>query len=343
VRTKNWATVAGAIGFAVWTTSSISMHAVPPQQVPADRTGHQNPAVNDTRTTKDQFDRWMKELSNWGRWGKDDELGAVNLITPAKRQQGAALVKTGTVVSLAHNLLTDRAVDAQNPFVLRPRISENSPYAFDTEEIDYHGYTFSHLDALCHVSYNGALYNGFRFREVVTQDGGCTKLGVTGVKDRIVTRAVLIDIPRLKGLPYLEPGTHVYREDIEAWERQAGARISPGDVILLRTGRWTRRASIGPFMNVAGFDASVAPFFKNRDVAVIGSDGVQDVGTLPGVSLPIHTFAIVALGANLLDNLDLEAVADTAARLKRWEFLLMAGPTPVTHGSGSPINPLAVF
>ena len=153
----------------------------------------------------------------------------------------------------------------------------------------------------------------------------------------------MIDIPRLKQLSYLEPGTHVYREDIEAWERHAGVRISSGDAIFLRTGRWARRAAVGPFMSAAGFDASVAPFFKDRDVALIGSDGVQDVGTLPGVPLPIHTFAIVAVGANLFDNLDLEAVADAAATLKSWDFLLTAGPTPVTHGSGSPINPLAVF
>lgn len=312
-------------------------------QAPAAGRGTQKPEVNDTRTTKDQFDRWMTELSNWSRWGKTDELGAVNLITATKRQQAAALVKAGTVASLAHDLLTEKAVDAQNPYVLTPRISEASQYAFDRETIDFHGYTFSHMDALCHVGHNGKLYNGFVFQEVATSDRGCLKLGITGVKDQVVTRGVLIDIPRLKGLPYLEPGTHVYREDIEAWEKKAGVRISSGDAILLRTGRWARRARVAPFMNAAGFDASVAPLLKERDVALIGSDGVQDVGTLPGIALPIHKFAIVALGANLFDNLDLEAVADAAAKLNRWEFLFMAAPTPVKNGSGSPINPLAVF
>jgi kynurenine formamidase len=299
--------------------------------------------VNDTRTTKLEFERWAKELSNWGRWGKEDELGAVNLITSTKRQQAAALAKTGMSVSLAHNLVTEKAVDAQNPYVLRPRTDLTSPYAFDRQDVDYHGYTFSHLDALCHVSYNGKLYNGLDFRTTVTNEEGCKKLGITNIKDRIVTRGVLIDLPRLKNVPYLDAGTHVYREDIEAWERQAGVRVEAGDAILLRTGRWARRAKIGPFRNVAGFDASVAPFFKERDVSLIGSDGVQDVGTLPGVALPIHTFAIAILGVNLFDNLDLETLADTAAKLKRWEFLLVAGPTPVTNGSGSPINPVAIF
>jgi kynurenine formamidase len=282
-------------------------------------------------------------LSNWRRWGKDDELGAVNLITPAKRQQAAALAKSGTAVSLAHDLVTEKAVDAQNPYVLQPRTDQKSPYAFDRQDVDYHGRTFSHLDALCHVSYEGKLYNGLDFRTTVTKEAGCKKLGITNLKDKIVTRGILIDLPRLKNVPYLEPGTHVYREDIEAWERQAGVRVAAGDAILLRTGRWARRAKLGPFQNLAGFDASVAPFFKERDVALIGSDGVQDVGTLPGVTLPIHVFAIVILGVNLLDNLDLETLADTAAKLKRWEFLLIAGPMPVTNGSGSPINPVALF
>jgi kynurenine formamidase len=305
--------------------------------------GQPPPAVNDTRTTPEQFDRWMTDLSNWGRWGAEDELGAVNLITPARRRAAAALARTGVVVSLAHNLLTEKAVDAPNPFQLRPRLSLPNLYAFDREDIDFHGYTFSHLDALCHVGYKGKIYNGRSFQETVSEERGCLRMGVAGIKDRLVTRGVLIDIARLKGVPYLAPGTHVYREDIEAWEKQAGVKLQPGDAIFLRTGRWAYRNAKGPFTNLAGFDASVAPLLKERDVALIGSDGVQDVGTLPGVALPIHKFALVALGANLFDNLDLEALAETAAAQKRWTFLVTAAPNPVVNGTGSPINPLAIF
>jgi kynurenine formamidase len=305
----------------------------------------QQPApVNDTRTTPEEFERWMAERNNWGRWGRDDQLGAANLITPAKRRQAAGLVKSGTTVSLAHDLITAKAADAEDPFVLKPRIrDEMTSVAYDRQEIDFHGYTFSHIDALCHVAYKGKLYNNLDFKAVVTVPGGCGKLGILGVKDRIVTRGVLIDIPRLKGLPYLPKGTHIYRDEIEAWEKMAGVKVGSGDAILIRTGRWALRAKEGASTQLAGVDASVAPFFRDRDVALIGSDAIHDVGAFPSARIPIHVFALDALGVNLLDNLDLEQLAETAAREKRWEFMLMAAPTPVPNGSGSPINPIAVF
>jgi kynurenine formamidase len=119
--------------------------------------------------------------------------------------------------------------------------------------------------------------------------------------------------------------------------------VSAGDAIFLRTGRWARREKVGPFANLSGYDGSFVPFLKQRDVALIGSDGIQDVGSVPGFALPIHQIALVALGVDIFDNLDLEAVAETAAKLNRWEFLLFAAPVPVTNGTGSLINPIAVF
>jgi kynurenine formamidase len=168
-------------------------------------------------------------------------------------------------------------------------------------------------------------------------------LSITVFKNGIVTRGILLDIPRLKGVPYLEAGTHVYREDVEAWEKKAGIKVAAGDAIFLRTGRWARREKVGPFANLSGYDGSFAPFLKQRDVALIGSDGIQDVGTVPGFALPIHQIALVALGVDIFDNLDLEALSETAARLNRWEFLLFASPIPFNNGTGSLINPIAVF
>lgn len=304
--------------------------------------GQAGSQVNNSHTTKEQFEGWMTQLSNWGRWGKDDQLGTVNLITPAKRKQAAALVKTGTAVSLSRGIGPVKGANAPNPFALTVTIFDENQWVMDRQEIYYHGITFTHLDALCHVAYKGQIYNGLSFRETVTKEGGCSKMGITGLKDGIVTRGILLDIPRLKGLPYLEPGTPVYREDVEAWEKRAGVKVAPGDAIFLRTGRWPRLAQ-GPMSGLAGYAASFAPFLKERDVALVGSDTAQEGGTLPGVSLPIHRFALVALGMNIFDNLDLEALAETAARLQRWEFLLMAAPSPVANGSGSPINPIAVF
>ena len=310
----------------------------------APQSGQQTaPPTNNTRTSKEELERWMTELSNWGRWGKDDQRGTLNLITPAKQKQAASLAKTGQVVPLGHPLVTEKGLDAPTPYALDVRSVPSSTIATDRQVISPHGRVFSHIDALCHVgTLDGRLYNGIPFQEAVTADGGCVKLGIGEVT--IVTRAILIDIPRLKGLPYLEPGTHVYREDIEAWERRARVKISPGDALLLRTGRWARRAQTGPFLNQAAFDPSFVPLLKQRDVALLGGDADQDGGSVvPGFPNPVHRIAIAALGMHILDNLDLEAVADTAARLNRWEFMLVVAPTPIRGGTGSPVNPLAIF
>ena len=226
------------------------------------------------------------------------------------------------------------------------KVFPERPVARDRIDIDPHGGAFTHLDALCHMAYKGRFYNNVPYETATA--AGC-KLGINSLQDGIVTRGVLIDIPRLRNLPYLEGGTHVYREDIEAWEKQAGVKVAPGDALLLRTGRWAKRPQPGS----GGYDASFLPFLKDRDVAILGGDAAQDVGVVPGCTnegpvptmcwTPVHKFALVARGMHIFDNLDLEAVADTAARLKRWEFLLMAAPIRVPGGTGSPINPIAVF
>ena len=294
--------------------------------------------------TIEQFDRWMEELSNWGRWGEDDQIGAANLMTPEKRRAAAALVETGETVSLSHDFLTAEAADAAEPYVLQMRVNPEGQNSGDRVDVYFHGITYSHLDGLCHVFYKDRLYNGHDYRDVVT-DGGCSLMDTTQMKDGLVTRGVLVDMPRLKGVPYLEPGTKLYREDIEAWEEFAGVRLGPGDALLLRTGRWVRRAEVGPTREMAGWDASVIPFLAERDIALLGADSVHEAAnSVPGLRVnPIHRFAIVARGMNLLDNIDLDAAAETAARLGRWEFLLVIAPLRVPGGTGSPVNPIAIF
>ncbi|MCY3842115.1 MAG: cyclase family protein [Acidobacteria bacterium] len=292
----------------------------------------------------EQFDRWMEELSNWGRWGDDDQIGAANLMTPAKRREAAALVRTGETVSLSHDFLTEEAADAAEPYVLQMRINPEGQNSGDRVEVYFHGISYSHLDGLCHVFYKDKLYNGRDYRDVVTEDG-CSLMDTTQMKDGLVTRGVLVDMARLKGVPYLEPGTKLYREDIEAWEEYAGVRLGPGDALLLRTGRWVRREEVGPTREMAGWDASVIPFLAERDIALLGADSVHEApNSVPGLRVnPIHRFAIVARGMNLLDNIDLDAAAETAARLGRWEFLLVIAPLRVPGGTGSPVNPIAIF
>jgi kynurenine formamidase len=270
-------------------------------------------------------------------------LGAANLITDAKRKQAIGLAKQGIVIGLAHSPITESAPDNANPF----EHTMNRGFTTDTYKVNYHGYAHSHIDALCHFSYKGQTYNGYAVADVNT-DKGCTKLGIENLRNGIVTRGVLIDIPRLKGLPWLEPGTPVFIEDIEAWEKKAGVKVGPGDAIFLRTGRWARREKLGPWavgQNEAGYHASVAPWLKARGVSFLASDDAQDVtpALVDGVNLPVHTLAIAGLGVDIMDNQDLEAVAETAVKLNRWEFLLTVAPVPVIGGTGFPANALAIF
>ena len=294
-----------------------------------------------------EFDQMFDKISNWGRWGKDDELGTYNLITDAKRRQAASLVKNGIAVSLAHNPMKGKAEDNPAPYEVTVNVPKaDSLASSDVYRISYHGYAHSHLDALCHLFHKGQMYNGIS-HEVVTF-AGCSKGGIQGLKNGIVTRGILLDIPRLKGVPYLEPGTPVFPEDVEAWEKKAGVTVSSGDVIFLRTGRWARRAKLGPWdvaNHTAGFHASIAPWLKARGVALLGSDIAADVvpSMVEGVRLPVHVLTIVGLGMNLFDNQDLEAVAETAAKLNRWEFMLSVAPVPVDGGTGFPVNALAIF
>jgi kynurenine formamidase len=294
--------------------------------------------------TEAQYERWKTELTNWGRWGKDDQIGALNLITPAKRKQAAALVKDGVSVSLSGDYDTTKAVDNPNPFELTML-----GIGADKIAVNYHGIAHTHLDSLAHINANGVFFNGYKPDQETVLKQGHQKNSIHNVKNGIFTRGILIDIPRLKGVPYLEPGTPIYVEDLEEWEKQAGVKVSAGDALFVRTGVWARRKAQGPWLRgraeggrSAGLDPSVIPWLKQRDVAILGSDHPQYVSpsNLRGA---IHDFALLYLGVHLFDNCDLEALSAEAAARKRWEFLLTAAPLAIPGGTGSPINPVATF
>lgn len=306
------------------------------------------PADPHPRTvSKADVDRWMTELSNWGRWGKDDQLGAINLITAYKRKAAAALVQAGVSVSLARRAEKVKAIDNDNPFrhtvMDRP---QSSPYWSDSYEVAYHGYGHTHLDALCHIVYKGKMFNGVPAGAVTSKGAG--RLSVYGLRNGILSRGVLMDIPELKGVPYLQPGTAIYPEDLEAWEKKAGIRVQPGDIVLIRTGRWTLRDQQGPWdvgKKTAGLHVSCARWLKQRDIAILGSDAASDVipSLVEGVEQPVHQLAIVAMGVPILDNCDFEELSRTAKQFKRWQFMLTAAPLAVEGGTGSPLNPVATF
>jgi kynurenine formamidase len=294
--------------------------------------------------TAEQYERWKTELSNWGRWGAGDQSGALNLITPAKRRQAAALVRDGVSVSLAADADTVKAVDNPNPY-------EHTMLAIGSDRlaIAYHGIAHTHIDSLAHIHAGGVFYNGYTPRADEVLQRGHARNSIHNLKDGVLTRGVLIDIPRLKGVPYLEPGTPIYVEDLEAWEKKAGVRVSAGDALFVRTGVWARRKAVGPWLRgradggrSAGLDPSVIPWLKARDVALLGSDHPQYVSPseLRGA---VHDFALVYLGVHLFDNCDLEALAGAAAARNRWEFMLTAAPLPIRGGTGSPLNPIATF
>jgi kynurenine formamidase len=175
---------------------------------------------------------------------------------------------------------------------------------------------------------------------------GAQKLDVVQLKNGIFTRGILFDIPRLKGRDYLGAGEAIYPEDLDHWEKHAGVRVEPGDVVLVRTGRWARRAKLGPYANpAAGLYASCARWLHQRDAAVLGSDNASDVvpSRVEGVSMPIHLLVVAAMGMPILDNCDLEKLAEMAAAHRRWAFLFTVAPEPVPGATGSPVNPTAVL
>ena len=300
-----------------------------------------------TFATAADFDRGMAELSNWGRWGKADQLGALNLLTPAVRKQAARLVRDGVSVSLARNVEKEAAVDNGAPFLhSMDRIGiNNSGYSVaDTFKVSYHGMAHTHIDSLCHMFYRGKMYNGYDQTDVIAS--GAQHLGIQNLKNGIFGRGVLMDIAALKGVEYLEPGTPIYPEDLAAWEKRAGLRVRRGDIVLIHTGRWARRDSLGPWGGkFAGLHGSCARWLKQHDVAVLGSDAASDVlpSGITDVAMPVHQLCLTAMGVWILDNCDLEAVSRTARECHRWEFQLTIAPLAVPGGTGSPINPLATF
>ncbi len=325
---------------------SVSLILVTVLMLERPRVAHATDAL--PQLTAATLEQWMSTLSNWGRWGKDDELGTLNLITPEKRRQAAALVTEGVSVSLAFDLAKEANTNNEYPLEHSLRVHENDGgvFAEDTYTIRYHGFAHSHVDALCHIFHQGKMYNGF-LRSAV-KPSGAEQLGVQTMKQGIFTRGILVDVPWLKDVPYLEPGTAVRVEDLEAWEQKTGIKIESGDVLLVRTGLYKRRQEVGTWnftQQAAGLHASVVPWLKERDVATVGSDGTNEVfpSGIAGMPFPIHRLAVVALGMPLLDNLNLEDLAREAQARKRWTFLFVAAPLRVPGGTGSPLNPLATF
>jgi kynurenine formamidase len=296
----------------------------------------------------------FEKVSNWGRWGKDDERGALNFITDKQRAAAAKLVQTGQIVSLAQPLATVAGPDNPTPVThLMTQVGHDAheqlplPYAGDYFAIASHGLATTHLDALCHVFWEGKMYNGFDASEVGSH--GARKCAIDVAADGVITRGVLLDIPKLKKVDWLDPGTHIFPEDLEAAEKEHGVTVAEGDVLLLRTGRLARRNSKGQWdamhEGLAGLDASCLPWLHERRVAVLGCDGVSDVipsGYSKNLAMPIHSCVLVKMGIHLIDNCDLDALGAACASNRRYAFQFVMAPLILRRGTASPVNPLAL-
>ena len=311
----------------------------------------------------DQVLAWYTSLSNWGRWGADDELGTLNLVTDAKRAQAARLVRDGIAVSCARTITWDPTPDGPVPsrhFMLKsgegePLESIGRSNTLDAFLLAPHGATMTHLDAPAHTLVRSdpalpwTIYNG-KPRELVKTVDGATAGSIELAGSGIVGRGVLLDVARVRGSDWLEASNPVLPEDLDAAEAAQRVRVEPGDILFVRTGWPLRRARVGPPTPEDGspaLQAACLPWLRERDVAVLGSDTSNDVSPTeyPGLGRngAIHGVGMGAVGLWILDNADFEELGATCARLGRWEFQAIIAPLKLEHATGCPVNPLALF
>lgn len=303
-----------------------------------------------------QFDTLFESVCNWGRWGDDDERGTLNYITPESVRSAAALVRSGRTVSMAVPMNKVAGPDNPRPVAhYMSMIFDGFPapgepgFCLDYLAGEIHGDCHTHIDALCHVAYKGRLYNR-RAAATITARGPDFQ-DITTYAHGIVGRGVLLDIPRLRGVKWLEPGEAVTAAELEQCEQAQGVHLSEGDILVFRTGHHRRRLELGPWNNgydgegKAGLDVTAIPLLHERRVAAFFPDGDGD--TVPsgveGVAYPIHALQIAAMGMICADSLNLEDVSAVCEQERRGEFLVVAAPLRLPGGTGSFFNPIAIF
>lgn len=306
----------------------------------------------------DDVEAWMSTLSNWGRWGIADDRGTANYARAEQVRAAIASVQLGRSVSLAREISIHSGYDPRYGPPLRVMVHNDHvhpgrpdtplPRAGHASEyfgLVFHGAETTHLDAFGHVSWDGRVYNN-RDASAINARTGAGAGAVTGLRDGLMTRGILLDVPRCLQLSRLEPGTPVTRDLVEFTLREEGLETRPGDALLLRTGaaQPAPRTEQGGHRQ-AGWHVDCLPWLFERHIALIGADTGTEVlpSGVNGVMLPVHYVCLVAMGLWLLDNCMLEDVAEVCAELGRWEFLFHLAPLRIAGGTGSPVNPVAVF
>jgi kynurenine formamidase len=302
----------------------------------------------------EELDELYESLKNWGRWGADDERGALNHLTPTHRSAAAALVRDGLTVSLARNLGTDPSPENPHPahhHMLASgdaRDSNGIPgyeAARDYVGLDVHGLYTTHVDALSHMFVRGEMYGGRPASEV--RSDGARANTIMSMADGVVGRGVLLDVPRALGVDFLDSGEVITVADLEATEAAQGVRAGTGDILLVAWGRDARRtARKGAFDGMSGLHPECLRWLHKREIAVLGSDGISDPMPFVGVPdwpFPIHQVGITGIGLHLIDNMSLAPLSDRCAEAGRWEFLFTMAPLRIERGTGCPVNPVAVL
>jgi kynurenine formamidase len=304
------------------------------------------------------LDALYEQVSNWGRWGADDELGALNHQTAEHRIRAASLVTDGRTLSLAHDLPVAPSVEAP---VAAQHHMLSAGDALDAQGLpgyeacgDYigtevHGLGTTHIDALSHMFVRGAMYNNRPPSEV--RSTGARRNTVMTLAEGIVGRGVLLDVPAALGVPYLGATDLIGVADLEAAESAQGMEVGTGDLLLISTGRDARRThqrgQLNPFTEgLAGLHPECLPWIHQRQVALLGGDGISDAmpfRTTDQWPFPIHQIGIVSMGLHLIDNLHLAPLAAACAERGSHAFLLTVGPLRIPGGTGCPVNPVAVL
>lgn len=310
-----------------------------------------------TKVSLQEFEQIFESVKNWGRWGPDDQLGTLNYITPQKVREAAGLVRSGRRVSMEIPINKVAGPDNPNPaihFVSQAHDidigSGGLRFGLDFMGMACHGDCHTHVDALCHISYNGLTYNGHPAQEVLTSKGA-TSLDITNYGDGVVGRGVLLDLPRFRGVKWLEPGEAVTRAELEACEAAQGVHIGEGDILVFRTGHHRRRLELGAWDNgpngegKAGLHVDTIPWMHERRMAAFLPDGDGEAipSCVDGMTYPIHPLQIVAMGMLASDSLQFEDLARACEEEGRFEFMVVGLPLRLPGGTGSPWNPIAIF
>jgi kynurenine formamidase len=301
-----------------------------------------------TGATPDEVRSYLTDRRNWGRWGEAGSAGAINLITAQKRLEALGLARTGRTVSLSKPLPVDPAPNNPRPvehYMKMANFADGGGASFDYVGIFPHGYSVTHIDALCHMWDANGMWDGRDPSEEITFHGA--KYGsVDQWSGGIITRGVLLDVPRHRGQPYVTLDSPVHGRELEEIARQQGVSVGAGDAVIIFSGATAYAADhADAFVEgtaFPGLHGSCLPFIRDNDIALMGWDMPDAHPNDSGIEMPMHG-VIYSYGVAVLDNALLEPLAAACAAEGRYEFLLIVSPLVIVGGTGSAVNPIAVF